>query len=116
MRRVPFVYVAHPIGKDPIGNARKAFSFADSIAHFCVPIVPDNPAWELAYPKTYEEWMKRDLDLVVGCDALFRMPGESPGADREVAYARDAGIPVFEDANLMRAWAAAFNSRPIEAR
>jgi hypothetical protein len=110
MRKKPFVYIAHPIGRDPLGNARLAFQFADSLGSSIVPILPDNPAWHLAFPKSYEEWMARDFDLVAGCDALFRMPGESPGADREVAFAESNGILVFEDKDRLLAWAASWRN------
>lgn len=33
--------------------------------------------------------------LLGRCDAVFRMPGASHGADLEVAKARDMGLPVF---------------------
>lgn len=29
------------------------------------------------------------------CDAVLRLPGESPGADREVHYAISLGKPVY---------------------
>ena len=35
-----------------------------------------------------------DLRLVERCDVLVRLPGDSAGADREVAHARRRGIPV----------------------
>jgi len=33
--------------------------------------------------------------LLMPCDALLRLPGESVGADRDVALAHDRGIPVY---------------------
>lgn len=35
--------------------------------------------------------------LLQHCDAVLRLPGESRGADRDVAIARDRGIPVYHD-------------------
>lgn len=46
---------------------------------------------------TYEQWMGVDLAWVGVSDALLRLPGDSAGADREVALARELGIPVFTD-------------------
>ena len=34
--------------------------------------------------------------LLQHCDAVLRLPGESTGADRDVAIARQRGIPVYE--------------------
>jgi hypothetical protein len=33
--------------------------------------------------------------LLEHCDAVLRLPGESTGADRDVAIARERGLPVF---------------------
>ena len=40
-------------------------------------------------------WMEIELPWVTVADALLRLPGESLGADLEVARAEEAGIPVF---------------------
>ena len=47
-------------------------------------------------PRAYEDWIRLALVWVGQCEALVRLPGESPGADREVAEARRLGLPVFE--------------------
>jgi hypothetical protein len=46
---------------------------------------------------TFEDWMGLDLAWVEAADALIRLPGESVGADQEVALARKLGIPVFRN-------------------
>ena len=33
--------------------------------------------------------------LLARCDAVLRLPGESTGADRDVAIARERGLPVY---------------------
>ena len=35
--------------------------------------------------------------LLQHCDAVLRLPGESTGADQDVAIARERGLPVFFD-------------------
>ncbi|WP_248602864.1 DUF4406 domain-containing protein [Algoriphagus marincola] len=37
--------------------------------------------------------------LIEKCDAVFRIPGESKGADQDVAIAQSKGIPVYIDLN-----------------
>ena len=37
--------------------------------------------------------------LLMFCDAVLRLPGESKGADNDVRIARQRGIPVFHDLN-----------------
>jgi hypothetical protein len=47
------------------------------------------------HPHAYEDWMEQCLSWVERCDALLRLPGSSPGADREAQHAMQKGIPVF---------------------
>ncbi|MFI9018690.1 DUF4406 domain-containing protein [Streptomyces griseus] len=35
--------------------------------------------------------------LLARCDAVLRLPGDSTGADQDVAIARDRGLPVYND-------------------
>jgi hypothetical protein len=46
-------------------------------------------------PQEYERWLAMDFAVIRKCDGLLRIPGYSPGADREVVFATDHGIPVF---------------------
>ena len=47
-------------------------------------------------PREYRDWLGTDLELVRVCDALIRLPGESPGADLEVDEAERCGVPVYQ--------------------
>lgn len=49
----------------------------------------------MAHPRPYEDWVKIDLEWVKVCDCLLRLQGESKGADNEVKYAKELGLPVF---------------------
>ena len=49
----------------------------------------------------YEEYLKNDMAWLEVSDAVFRMPGESNGADAEVAKAKELGIPVFYDVDMI---------------
>lgn len=53
---------------------------------------------------TYEDWMGVDLPWVAASDAVLRLPGESGGADREVALAKELGIPVFYSVHDLLTW------------
>lgn len=57
------------------------------------------------HPRGYETWMALDFAWVKRCDALLRLPGKSSGADREVALAREIGIPVFHSVRDVLVWA-----------
>lgn len=47
------------------------------------------------FPMGYDEWIAYDLQWLASCDALLRLPGDSKGADLEVAEAKRLEIPVF---------------------
>lgn len=50
---------------------------------------------DLHHQQPYEKWLKLDFVWLAQCEALLRIPGNSPGADREVEEAHRLGIPVF---------------------
>ena len=93
----PMVYVAGPITGDPFGCVRQAAEAFDRLRHAgCVPFLPQlSVIHEMVSPRPYETWMAHDFDVIAKCDALVRLPGASPGADREVAFARSLTMPVF---------------------
>ncbi len=43
----------------------------------------------------HADWMGCDEPWVLVAHAVLRLPGDSTGADMEVAWAEEAGIPVF---------------------
>ena len=50
---------------------------------------------EIAKPRPYEDWLKLDIEFLKVCDCILRLPGKSPGADRELKISKDLDIPVF---------------------
>lgn len=51
---------------------------------------------------THADWLSVDKAWVAAADAVLRLPGESKGADEEVAFAKSAHIPVFHSIDLLR--------------
>lgn len=45
---------------------------------------------------SHADWVDVDIPWVRSAHAVLRLPGDSRGADREVAAAREANVPVFE--------------------
>ena len=45
---------------------------------------------------SHQDWLDMDFAWVEACHGLLRLPGESTGADAEVAHANSLGIPVFD--------------------
>ena len=94
------IYVASPYSKGSIsGNVRRACFAGDEIlrkGH--TPFIPHlSHLWELISPKPWGIWLRIDFALLAKCDALLRLPGESIGADAEVAEAMRLGKPIYYD-------------------
>ena len=93
------VYIASPYTLGDVAvNVRKSFLAADELLKY--GYLPYPPLWthfwHMMSPKPYEVWMELDLEWIKRCDYVLRLPGESSGADREVAFACSCGIPVFD--------------------
>lgn len=95
----PLIYIAGPYTKpDPIENTRNAVRIAELIERSddCAVVIPHlTMLWHLISPANIEKWYERDMHLLERCDALMRLPGESYGADKEVAFAVSHNIPTF---------------------
>lgn len=116
MTRKLRVYVSAPYTHPcPDANTQAAIKAGHALldAGF-VPFVPH--LWhfmELQRSRPYEEWMHLDFAWLEQCDVVLRLPGVSPGADREVAWAERRGIRVFQSleelVDCRRAWQAYLN-------
>ncbi len=94
------VYIAGPYTKpDPCINTKESIDVANRLMELgFVPFVPLlSHFWHTMTPKPYGVWLAYDLEWVGACDALLRTPGDSSGADLEVAHAIKIGVPVFYD-------------------
>jgi hypothetical protein len=92
------VYISGPytLGDKSKNIARALFAAEAVVEEGHAPYVPHlSHMWHLLRPHPYEYWMKLDLAWLSQCDCLIRIPGESPGADGEVAKAEELGIPVY---------------------
>jgi hypothetical protein len=91
-------YIASPYSRgDQALNVRRAVEAADRV--WAIGVVPYVPHLTMLYhiisPKPYAEWLAMDEEWLARSDYLIRLEGESAGADREVAFARERGIPVY---------------------
>jgi nucleoside 2-deoxyribosyltransferase len=102
----PLVYLAGPYSDEPMLRTHQAIVAGDRIAElgFAVIIPHLSHFWHAVRPKTYEFWMDQDLEMLARCDALLRLPGDSPGADREVAFAVNRGMRVFYSERSLVDW------------
>lgn len=101
------VYVAGPYTNGDVqDNVDKAISIGESIwRHGHIPFIPHLfHYWHLQHPGNYEKWATLDIAWLLRCDAIYRIDGESPGADMEVAVARAHNMPVFYTMNGLCEW------------
>lgn len=102
------VYIAGPYSKgDVMLNIREAIFAADWVAaagH--TPFVPHLTGfWHAISPHPYEWWLAQDMEWLRVCEAVVRLPGDSAGADDEVAKAEELGIPTFPGVPEFLTWA-----------
>ncbi len=111
MRR-PIIYLSGPIsagGILPIYQQRDNVHFA---TEFSFDLIRKGysvitPHWSFLAEHAicdhipHADWIAHDLPLVAACDALYRLPGESSGADAEVAHAEACAMRVFRDVATM---------------
>lgn len=93
-----YVYVAGPYTRGDVEhNVRTAIAAGNRLLDAgYTPFIPHlTHYWEALHPHHYEAWMQYDFQWLSKCEALVRLPGDSPGADREVEYAEANGIPVY---------------------
>jgi len=91
------VYIASPYSNGiPIENVKESIAVADELLDLGYqPFVPLlSHYWHLLFPRDYESWLEYDREWLLACDVVLRTPGPSLGADREVLWAKAAGIPV----------------------
>jgi len=103
MKRRMRVYIAGPMtgGTKGFFNMTKIHEAIEAyvilIDHGFVPHCPHLTVFcEFMKPDliTYEQWLELDREYIDDSDTVLRIPGNSPGADRECKYAIEKGIPV----------------------
>jgi hypothetical protein len=94
-----YIYVAGPIcNGNVLENAVKGVEAGRSLLE--AGFSPYIPHLNLFYQFQvndfqYEKMLAWDMDWLAKCDAMVRLPGYSPGADREQAFCRKNHIPVY---------------------
>lgn len=93
------IYLSGPITKpNPMHNTNTAVRIASVLLrNGYTPFVPHLCVlWDTIIPEEYTEWIRYDLRVLESCNVLVRIPGESVGADIEVAHAHLKKMPVIE--------------------
>jgi hypothetical protein len=99
------VYIAGPYSLGDVAeNVRKAVQAANAVLDLgAVPYLPHTThLWHLISPKPHEFWLWYDLRWLRHCDVVYRLPGESKGADAEEEFAGRMGIRVVHSIDDLR--------------
>lgn len=89
------MYIAGPYTKgDVVLNVRKAIWAAEVLAsNGFLPFIPHLfITWHMISPHKIDFWYELDLEFLAHCDVILKLPGESIGADKEVASAKDKTV------------------------
>lgn len=101
------VYIASPYqnGSQAL-NVRDQIVAADNLIGLgYAPIAPLLSHFiEISYPHLYGVWIRIDLELIRRCDVVLRLPGKSPGADKEIKFAKRYNIPVVFNIDDLVLW------------
>jgi hypothetical protein len=95
------VYIAGPLSTGDysqiVRNVYTAIEHANSVLVLGgAPILPHlSHFWNLFFYHSWDEWMALDKQYLPMCDCVYRLPGESKGADIEVGWAKSLNIPVY---------------------
>jgi hypothetical protein len=95
----PLIYVAGPYTRpDPVENTHRTVKAALALRDDtgCAVLIPHLTLLAHAIePRDVDYWYEFDLDQIHHCSALWRLDGESTGADREVDHAYAFELPIF---------------------
>lgn len=96
------IYVAGPLSTgtydDITRNVRTAIDHANTIMMLGgAPYLPHlTHFWNIFHPHGWQEWMALDREFLLQCDAFYRLPGASKGADLEEQWAKEHGLPIYK--------------------
>lgn len=99
------IYIASPY---TLGNVEENVKISLRAANelFDNGFLAFSPLWihycDQLQSRTYEDWTRILDQYIMFCHAVYRLPGESKGADHEVKFAETLGIPVFYNIDDMK--------------
>lgn len=105
--RKKLVYIASPYTNgDKNHNVYRQIVAAEQISIIGgIPYIPLlSHYWDEVYSHDWEFWIDMCKQMLLRCDALIRLPGESRGADIEVDTALSNNIPVFHSFDQLIRW------------
>lgn len=104
MKRIYRIYIAGPYTQGDVAfNVGTAIAAANVlISYGFAPYVPHLSHFlHMAKSQPYQTWMAIGRVWLNQCDAVLRLPGQSGGADTEVAIAVSKDIPIFSSVTAL---------------
>lgn len=104
MENRPVVYLSTPMRKGHwTNNVRTAAKVAHDMMKHGFSVINPMGSWllDVAEPLEFNEWLENDYGLILVSDCVYRIPGESDGADKECWFATKNGVPVYDDLRLL---------------
>lgn len=105
-KRPKLIYVSGPLTTGQLTkNVREALDIGKTLIDrgYAVIVPHEKLITEILHPMSYQEWLDYDFRIILCCDAVYRMPGESHGGDAEVKFAVSHGIPVHYSLDMLYA-------------
>ncbi len=95
MKRLVYIACPYTMG-DVAVNVHNAIKAAERVVELgAIPYMPLwTHFWHLMNPHPWEYWIEFDEYYVSISDIVWRIEGESVGADKECKQAQEQGIPV----------------------
>lgn len=107
----PLIFIAGPLESSGsmLRNVSDACAAGAQIMDIgAIPVIPHLSAYaDALYPRERAAWLRLGLALLERCDACYRVPGSSVGADAEVDRAGQLRIPIFTTMPAIVDWMAA---------
>jgi hypothetical protein len=91
-----FISSPYTLG-DKEENVKNSLEVADKLMSLGMP--PFTPVLghyqDIILPRDEEDWLAWDIEWMLMCDVVLRLPGKSVGADNEVKIAKENNMLVF---------------------
>ena len=92
------IYIAGPYSQGDVAvNVRNAMEVGmefNDVGHYAV--IPHLTHFlHMTFPRPYKYWLKLDNLIIPRCDSIYRINGDSSGADKEMDFAKKLGLEIL---------------------
>lgn len=104
MKKKIKVFIAAPYSSDPCVNTNKVMNIANNLMNLgYMPYICHLTHFQHTFhPRPKKDWLELDREFLKVCDVVWRLKGESKGADEEVKLAKELGIPVVNSIEQLK--------------